>query len=96
MTLAVDLSFWGAARDNPATPFLPIFTPRLQRGSRLLGTRPFVDRDKIGVIGICGSGIIDIISELYRCGIVNAKGLFIREASASAGIITVWALRYRL
>ena len=30
-------------------------------------------------VGICGSGIIDIISELYRCGIVNAKGLFIRE-----------------
>ena len=30
-------------------------------------------------VGICGSGIIDIISELYRCGIINAKGLFIRE-----------------
>ena len=30
-------------------------------------------------VGICGSGIIDIISELYRCGIVNAKGLFVRE-----------------
>ena len=31
------------------------------------------------VVGICGSGIIDIISELFRCGIVNAKGLFQRE-----------------
>lgn len=30
-------------------------------------------------VGICGSGIIDIISELFRCGIINAKGLFIRE-----------------
>ena len=30
-------------------------------------------------VGICGSGIIDIISELYRCGIINAKGMFIRE-----------------
>ena len=30
-------------------------------------------------VGICGSGIIDLISELYRCGIINAKGLFIRE-----------------
>ena len=30
-------------------------------------------------VGICGSGIIDLISELFRCGIVNAKGLFIRE-----------------
>ena len=31
------------------------------------------------VVGICGSGIIDIIAELYRCGIINAKGLFQRE-----------------
>ena len=30
-------------------------------------------------VGICGSGIIDIISELYRCSIINAKGLFQRE-----------------
>ena len=31
------------------------------------------------VVGICGSGIIDIISELYRCGIINARGQFARE-----------------
>ena len=30
-------------------------------------------------VGICGSGIIDIISELFRTGIINAKGLFQRE-----------------
>lgn len=30
-------------------------------------------------VGICGSGIIDIISELFRCGIINPKGKFIRE-----------------
>ena len=30
-------------------------------------------------VGLCGSGIIDTISELYRCGIINAKGLFVRE-----------------
>ncbi len=32
-------------------------------------------------VGICGSGIIDIISELFRCSIINAKGLFQREGS---------------
>ena len=32
-------------------------------------------------VGICGSGIIDIISELYRCAIINAKGLFTREGN---------------
>ena len=30
-------------------------------------------------VGICGSGIIDIISELFRCSIINARGLFVRE-----------------
>ena len=32
-------------------------------------------------VGICGSGIIDIISELFRCGIINARGLFAREGA---------------
>ena len=30
-------------------------------------------------VGICGSGIIDIIAELFATGIVNARGQFIRE-----------------
>ena len=33
------------------------------------------------VVGICGSGIIDIIAELFRCGIINARGLFVREGA---------------
>lgn len=31
-------------------------------------------------IGICGSGLIDIISELFRTGAVNSKGKFVRES----------------
>ncbi len=31
------------------------------------------------LIGLCGSGLIDVIAELYRCGIVDAKGKFVRE-----------------
>ena len=30
-------------------------------------------------IGLCGSGIIDVIAELFRTGIINPKGKFIRE-----------------
>ena len=30
-------------------------------------------------VGICGSGLIDLIGELFRCGIINAKGKFIKE-----------------
>ena len=32
-------------------------------------------------VGICGSGIIDIISELFRTSIINARGQFAREGS---------------
>ena len=35
-------------------------------------------------VGICGSGIIDIIAELFRCEIINARGLFVREGSRVA------------
>ena len=30
-------------------------------------------------MGICGSGLIDAVSELYSCGIINSKGRFVRE-----------------
>ena len=30
-------------------------------------------------VGICGSGIIDIIAELFRTKIINARGQFVRE-----------------
>ena len=31
------------------------------------------------VAGVCGSGLIDTIAELFRCGIIDAKGKFIRD-----------------
>lgn len=30
-------------------------------------------------VGLCGSGIIDVISELFAAGIINPKGKFVRE-----------------
>ena len=33
-------------------------------------------------LGICGSGLIDLIAELFRTGIINAKGKFVREDAA--------------
>ena len=35
-------------------------------------------------VGICGSGIIDIISELFRTRIINPKGQFVREGKRVA------------
>jgi uncharacterized 2Fe-2S/4Fe-4S cluster protein (DUF4445 family) len=34
---------------------------------------------KIRPVGLCGSGIIDLIAELFRTGIINGKGKFVRE-----------------
>ncbi len=30
-------------------------------------------------IGLCGSGLIDVISELFRCGIIDARGKFVKD-----------------
>ena len=35
-------------------------------------------------VGICGSGIIDVIAELYRTSIISSKGQFVREGKCVA------------
>ncbi|MBR2738245.1 MAG: DUF4445 domain-containing protein [Lachnospiraceae bacterium] len=40
-----------------------------------------VGKDGQKPVGICGSGIIDVISELFRCGIIDSKGKFVREGA---------------
>lgn len=35
--------------------------------------------ENIGAEGICGSGIIDAIAELYRAGVIDKSGRFVRE-----------------
>ncbi len=32
-------------------------------------------------VGICGSGIIDVIAELFRCGAISPKGKFLRSGA---------------
>jgi uncharacterized 2Fe-2S/4Fe-4S cluster protein (DUF4445 family) len=32
-------------------------------------------------LGLCGSGLIDTIGELFRCGIINAKGRIVQEGN---------------
>lgn len=57
VTLSFDQSFWGESAGFPRGGVLPdLYVENFSAGVDFLGTRPFVDRDKIGVIGICGSG----------------------------------------
>ena len=57
VTLSLDLSFWGESEGAPRNAVSPdIYAEDFSAAVDYLGTRPFVNRDRIGVIGICGSG----------------------------------------
>ncbi|RYY89244.1 MAG: alpha/beta hydrolase [Chitinophagaceae bacterium] len=57
VTLAFDPSFKGFSTGTPRNASSPdIFAEDFSAAVDFVGTRPFVDRAKIGVIGICGSG----------------------------------------
>ena len=57
VAIAFDESFNGESGGEPRHISSPeIFTEDFSAGVDFLGTRPFVDRNRIGAIGICGSG----------------------------------------
>jgi len=57
VALAFDPSFNGFSGGEPRHASSPeIFAEDFSAGVDYLGTRPFVDRERIGAIGICGSG----------------------------------------
>lgn len=57
VTLSFDQSFWGESAGSPRGAVLPdVYAENFSAAVDFLGTRAFVDREKIGVIGICGSG----------------------------------------
>lgn len=57
VTLAIDLSFWGESEGQPRQAVSPdIYAEDFSAAVDFLGTRSFVNRERIGIIGICGSG----------------------------------------
>ena len=57
VTLSLDLSFWGESAGTPRSAVSPdIYAEDFSAAVDFLGTQAFVDRQRIGVIGICGSG----------------------------------------
>lgn len=57
VTLAIDLPFWGESEGEVRNAVSPdLYAEAFSAAVDYLGTRPFVDRGRIGVIGICGSG----------------------------------------
>jgi uncharacterized protein len=61
VTLSIDLSFWGESEGQTRNAVAPdIYAEDFSAAVDFLGTRPFVARDQIGAIGICGSGSVVI------------------------------------
>ena len=57
VTLSLDLSFWGESEGKPGHLVAPeIYSDDFSAAVDFLSTQAFVDKERIGVLGICGSG----------------------------------------
>ncbi|PYS99784.1 MAG: hypothetical protein DMF63_09805 [Acidobacteria bacterium] len=57
VTLSLDLSFWGESEGKPGHLVSPeIYADDFSAAVDYLSTQTFVDKERIGVLGICGSG----------------------------------------
>lgn len=89
VTLSLDLSFWGESEGQPRNVVSPdIYAEDFSAAVDFLGTRPFIDKDRIGALGICGSGSFVISAakidpriksiatvSMYDMGAANRNGL---------------------
>ena len=89
VALSLDLSFWGESAGTPRSAVSPdIYAEDFSAAVDFLGTQVFVDRQRIGVIGICGSGSFAISAakidprlkaiatlSMYDMGAANRNGL---------------------
>lgn len=57
VALSIDLAYWGESGGKARNAVSPdMYAETFSAAVDYLGTRPFVDRERIGAIGICGSG----------------------------------------
>ena len=89
VTLAIDLSFWGESGGRPRNLVSPdIYAEDFSAAVDYLSAQGFIDRDRIGVLGICGSGSFAISAakidprmkaiatvSMYDMGAANRHGL---------------------
>ncbi|WP_150763004.1 alpha/beta hydrolase [Pseudomonas fluorescens] len=89
VTLSLDLSFWGESEGRPRNAVSPdIYAEDFSAAVDFLGTQSFVNKERIGAIGICGSGSFVISAakidprmkaiatvSMYDMGAANRNGL---------------------
>lgn len=109
VTLAIDLSFWGESEGEPRNAVLPdMYSEDFSAAVDFLGTRDFIDRERIGAIGICGSGSFAISAakidprlkaiatvSMYDMGAASRNGLHHSVTSSQRRQILEEAARQR-
>lgn len=89
VTLAIDLSYWGESAGEPRNLVSPeIYADDFSAAVDYLSTQDFVDKNRIGVLGICGSGSFAISAakidprlravatvSMYDMGAANRNGI---------------------
>jgi fermentation-respiration switch protein FrsA (DUF1100 family) len=89
VTMSLDLSFWGESDGQPRNAVLPdIYAEDFSAAVDFLRTQSFVDKERIGALGICGSGSFVISAakidprikavatvSMYDMGAANRDGL---------------------
>lgn len=89
VTLAMDLAFWGGSQGQPRNAVSPdMYAETFNAAVDFLDSLPYIDKDKIGIIGICGSGSFAISAakidprlkaiatvSMYDMGQANRNGL---------------------
>ncbi|KAF2995549.1 hypothetical protein E8E13_003246 [Curvularia kusanoi] len=57
ITLALDISYWGSSSGTPRNTVLPdVYSESFSAAVDYLGTLGYISRERIGALGVCGSG----------------------------------------
>lgn len=89
VTMSLDLSFWGESEGLPRNAVSPdVYAEDFSAAVDYLRSQPFVDRERVGAVGVCGSGSFVISAakidprikavatvSMYDMGAANRDGL---------------------
>ena len=98
VTMSLDLSFWGESDGQPRNAVLPdVYAEDFSAAVDFLDTKSFVDRDRIGVLGICGSGsfVISAAKVDSRMKAVATVSMYDMGAAARNGLKNSTTLEQR-
>jgi hypothetical protein len=99
ITISVDLPHWGSSEGEPRNAVVPdMFTETFSAAVDYLGTQDFVDHERIGVLGVCGSGsfVISAAKIDHRIKAVATASMYDMGAFARDGLDSAQTLEQRM